>query len=109
MPHPQLLPRTATFLHALYSPKGGVEGVLVDLDGERVQFAFRHEPPLEEIEARGRRARDGAGAVAPLAIRRRARHRGRGRERPGRREEGEAREAAAADKEAGRETRGSVA
>ena len=49
MPHAQLLSRTATFLHALYSPKGGVEGMLVDLDGERVQFAFKHEPHLEEI------------------------------------------------------------
>lgn len=49
MSHDQLLSRTATFLHALYSPKGGVEGMLVDLDGERVQFAFRHEPHLEEI------------------------------------------------------------
>ncbi len=49
MPHAPLLSRTATFLHALYSPKGGVEGMLVELDGERVQFAFRHEPQLEEI------------------------------------------------------------
>ncbi len=55
MPHqenvhmPRLLSRTATFLHAIYSPKGGIEGMLVELDSERVQFAFKHEPRLEEI------------------------------------------------------------
>ena len=51
MPKHSLESHTATFLHAIYSPKGGIEGMLVELDGERTQFAFKHEPSLEEIVA----------------------------------------------------------
>ncbi len=51
MPKHALESHTATFLHAIYSPKGGIEGMLVELEGERTQFAFKHEPGLEEIVA----------------------------------------------------------
>ena len=36
-----------TFLHPVYSPKGGIEGAIVSIDGQRAQLTIKHALHLE--------------------------------------------------------------
>ncbi len=40
-----------TFLHAIYSPKGGIEGLMVELEERQVQLTLHHVPRQFELVA----------------------------------------------------------
>lgn len=52
MPRSDLERLSATFVHPIYSPRGGIEGLLADVDGRLVQMAFHHDPKLAETVSR---------------------------------------------------------
>lgn len=63
---PKQVPKpTFTFVHPVYSPKGGIEGALVSLDGKRAQLSVKHAPHLEEALSRMHEGDEFAATVEP--------------------------------------------
>jgi hypothetical protein len=59
-------PHSLTFLHPVYSPKGGIEGAIVRIAGERAQVTIKHAPDLERAFADLREGDQIEAQITPL-------------------------------------------